>query len=254
MDIGFRISDWRRVGLTAGVVLAALVLLACGGDDDDGDSGDSNTRTASGPTIASVSGKGSPQSELGKKVNAAKVPEALAEGTRIGKADARVTIEMFEDFGCPHCLEFTAQVEPILMEEYVAKGKVALVYRFFALRQLTAAAAIAAACAAEQDEFWPYHRELFIAQAEANDKKGPALTTAFGVDNLEKIATGVGLDLAAYNACTTSDRPVAVVSGDVRRANELSLPGTPWFVINGESVEPPETADDLRKLLDGLLK
>ena len=140
------------------------------------------------------------------------------------------------------------------MEEYVATGKVALVYRFFALRQLTAGAAVAAACAAEQNKFWPYHRELFIAQAEANDKKGPALAEAFASGNLGEIATDAGLDTSAYNTCLTSDRPTAIVSADIRKANELSLPGTPSFVINGEHVDTPGSAADWRKLLDGMLK
>lgn len=252
MDFGFWILDWKRVGLTAAALLAAFAVGACGGDDDDG--GDSNTRTAASPTTASVSGTGSPQSDLGKKVNAAEVPEELAEGTRIGKADAKLTIEMYEDFGCPHCLDFTALIEPVLMEEYVATGKVALVYRYFPLRQLTAAAAIAAHCAAEQGKFWPYHRELFIAQAEANEKTGPVLTEAFGVENLAKIAANIKLDTAKYDACTTSEAPVTAVSGDLRKANELALPGTPSFIINGELVETPETLGDWRKLLDGMLK
>lgn len=244
---------FRRFRTLPFVVLVALTLAlgACGGDDDDSDS---NRSPAASPTSSGVTGQGAPQSQLGKKINEMEVPEDLADGTRIGKPDAKVTVEMYEDFGCPHCLEFTANLEPVLMEEYVATGKVALVYRFFALRQLTAGAAIAAACAAEQDKFWPYHRELFIAQAEANDKKGPALTEAFASANLGKIAADVGLDTAAYNTCLTSDRPAAVVSGDVRKATELSLPGTPWFVINGEAVAPPETTGDLRKLLDNLLK
>ena len=238
--------------MALGTLLVATVVIACGGDDDGG--GDSNTPTAASPTSVGVTGKGAPQSALGKKINETKVPEDLAESARIGKADAKVTVEMFEDFGCPHCLDFTAELEPVLMQEYVATGKVALVYRFFALRQLTAGAAIAAVCAAEQEKFWPYHRELFIAQAEANDKKGPALTEAFALGNLLKIATDVGLDTATYNACLASDRPAAVVSEDIRKANELSLPGTPSFVVNGEHVPTPESAAAWRKLLDGLLK
>jgi len=251
LNFELRTLDWRRASLVVAAVLAALVVAGCGGGDDDDDS---NTRSNASPTSAGVTGKGSPQSQIGKKINETEVPEELADGTRIGKADAKVTIEMFEDFGCPHCLEFTANLEPMLMKDYVATGKVALDYRFFALRQLTAGAAIAAVCAAEQDKFWPYHRELFIAQAEANEKKGPALTEAFAAGNLRKIAADVGLDTTSYDACLASDRPAALVSGDVRKANELSLPGTPWFVVNGEAMAPPETTGDLRKLLDGLLR
>ena len=241
----------------AGLALAAalglaVVSAACGGGDDD--AGTASPTAKASPTAAGVAGSAAPQSDFGKRINAAKVPEELADGQRIGKADAKVVIEMYEDFGCPHCLEFTAVVEPMLMTDYVATGKVALVYRFFPLRQLTAVAALGAYCAGEQDKFWPYHRLLFIAQSEANDKKGPALTEAFAVDGLTKIATDLGLDTDAFKSCLTSDAAIAAVQGELKSANDLALPGTPSFVINGKVTPTPETLNDWRKLIDGLLK
>jgi protein-disulfide isomerase len=233
------------------VLCAGAFAAACGGDDDGGKA---SPAAKASPTAAGVAGSAAPQSEFGKRINAAKVPEELADGQRIGKADAKVVIEMYEDFGCPHCLEFTAVVEPMLMTEYVATGKAALVYRFFPLRQLTAGAALGAYCAGEQDKFWPYHRLLFIAQSEANDKKGPALTEAFAVDGLTRLATDLSLDTAAFKTCLTSDAALAAVQGELKSANDLALPGTPSFVINGKVTAAPETLTDWRKLIDGLLK
>jgi protein-disulfide isomerase len=165
-----------------------------------------------------------------------------------------VKIEAYEDFGCSHCLDFTADVEPGIFENYVATGKVSFEYKYFPLRQLTAAAAIAAECAAEQDKFWPYHRALYIAQAEANEKVGPPLTEAFGVDNLKAVAADLGLDAAAFDTCTQGDAAVTAVQGDLQKANELALPGTPSFVINGKVTPGPETFAGWKKLLDDLLK
>ena len=177
------------------------------------------------------------------------------EGTFIGEADAPILIEMFEDFGCPHCLDFTADIEPHLLENYVEPGEVRLQYRFFPLRQLTANAAIAAWCAAEQDSFWPFHTELFIAQAEANDGAGPPLTEAFDTPALDALAEEVGLDTADFDACTTSEEVIDVITSDLRTATELNLPGTPSFLINGEFLEDvPETREEWSALLDGMLE
>ena len=231
------------------VVLASIATgIACGGDDDDA------TVAPETPTPAGVKGTASPQSDLGKLINDALVPEDLASGRRIGSTDAKVVIQAFEDFGCPHCLDFTAEIEPRIMQEYVATGKVAFEYKFFPLRQLTAGAAIAAACAAEQDKFWPFHRSLYIAQAEANAKVGPALTDAFSVDGLKTIATDVGLDAAAYDACTAGDAALQVVQDELHKANDLALPGTPSFVINDEVTPGPADYAGWKRLLDGLLK
>lgn len=244
----------KAVRLAVAAALCALfaaAFAACGGGDDDASE---PTRPAASPTTAAATGSGAPQTDYGKRINNAKVPEDLADGLRIGKADAKLTLEMYEDFGCPHCLEFTALVEPMLMTDYVATGKIALVYRFFPLRQLTANAAIAAYCAGEQDKFWPMHRMLFVAQAEANEKKGPALTQVFAVEGLMAMAADAGLDSAAFSTCVTSDAAVAAVQADLKTANELALPGTPSFLINGKVTATPETVADWRKLLDGQLK
>lgn len=244
-----RPGSWRLFGLYALASLLLVVAAACGGDDDDTPTQPPGTRT---PTA--VTGAGQPKTEFGKKINDAGVPEQLADGTRLGAADAKVVIEAYEDFGCPHCLEFTAVIEPTLLREYVATGKVAFVYRFFPLRQLTGAAAVAAFCAGEQDKFWPYHRRLYVAQAEANEKSGPALAEVFAAEGLKTIAADLQLETSAFAACLQSDAAIGAVQTDLQKANELGLPGTPSFVINGKVAATPATLADWRKLLDGLLK
>ncbi|MGE0601760.1 MAG: thioredoxin domain-containing protein [Dehalococcoidia bacterium] len=241
-------SRWARGLVTAGVLASLAFMAACGGDDDE------PPTVAATATPFGVQGTATTKSTIGRKLNEAMVPEAMADGRRLGSADAKVVIEAYEDFGCPHCLDFTAEIEPSILRDYVVTGKVAFEFKFFPLRQLTAGAAIAAACAAEQDKFWPFHRALYIAQAEANAQVGPPLTDAFSAAGLRQIATDVGLDTAAYDACTVSDDALQVVQDELRKANELALPGTPSFVINGEVVAAPLDYAGWKKLLDGLLK
>lgn len=239
----------RRAGLTA-LALVAVALMACGGDDDAADP----TSTAGATTTADAA-TGGPRSEHGQLIARASIPLELADGTAIGRADAPVVIEAFEDFGCPHCLQFTATIEPHLFEDYVARGKVRLVYRYFPLQQVTGLAAIAAQCAAEQARFWEYHKLLFIAQAEANNKSGPGLGIAFGPDGLRTVAGEAGLDSAGFEACVAGDAAFNIVQGDLREANSLGLRGTPSFVINGEVLPGnPETYEEWKKVLDPLVK
>lgn len=231
---------------------AVLGLAACG-DDDDGDTADGSTSKATA-TATSVKGNVAAQSALGKKINETAVPESMANGRRLGAADAKVVIEAYEDFGCPHCLDFTANIEPRILQEYVTSGKVAFEYRYFPLRQLTAGAAIAAECASAQNKFWPFHRALFIAQAEAAERTGPSLTEAFALANLKKIAADAGLDPASFETCVVGDTALNAVQADLKKANELGLPGTPSFVINGQVTPTPEDFAAWKKLLDSLLK
>lgn len=244
-----RPARWASLALLG--FLAAGFAAACGDDDDDAPD---PTATA-GVTTTPGTTTGGPQSEHGQLIARATIPLELADGTAIGRADAPVVIEAFEDFGCSHCLHFTATIEPHLFEEYVARGKVRFVYRYFPLQQVTGLAAIAAQCAAEQDRFWEYHKLLFIAQAEANNKSGPGLGIAFGPDGLRTVAERAGLDSAGFEACVAGDAVFNTVQGDLREANSLGLRGTPSFVINGEVLAGnPETFDDWKKVLDPLLK
>lgn len=243
-------ARWAGLLLLGSLALAGLAS-ACGSDDDD----DATQTPTATPSSTAGTTAGGPQSEHGQLIARADIPVELADGTSIGQADAPVVIEAFEDFGCSHCLHFTATIEPKLFEEYVARGKVRFVYRYFPLQQLTGTAAIAAQCAAEQEKFWEYHKLLFIAQAEANNKSGPGLGTAFGPAGLRSIAAQAGLDPAGFEACVIADEATTTVEGDLREANNLGLRGTPSFLINGELLAGnPETFDDWKQVLDPLLK
>lgn len=242
----------RWPALILALILAATftaLAAACSGDDDDDDDGPTPSTTAE-----DGAGDG-PRSEHGQLIARAELPLGLSDGTSIGRADAPVVIEAFEDFGCPHCLHFTATTEPRVMEDYVARGKVRLVYRYFPLQQATANAAIAAQCAAEQDRFWEYHKELFIAQAEAANGTGPALAAAFAPAGLRDLASRLGLDTTAFEACLLGDSAVAKVTEDYRAGQNLGLRGTPSFVVNGQVLTGnPEKYEDWKQLLDGLIK
>jgi len=216
---------------------AALLLISCGESEKNA------TETPS-PTPAAIADRVAQSPSEGLSV----------DGTFIGDPEAPILIEMYEDFGCSHCLDFTANIEPHLFDAYVEPGDVRLQYRFFPLRQLTANAAIAALCAAEQDQFWPFHKELFIAQAHANAGTGPPLTEAFDISNLRTLATSLALDVGAFDTCTMSDAAIEQITADLRTATDLGLPGTPSFIINGEVlVNVPDTREGWSELLDGLI-
>ena len=243
-------SPSRSLAVLLFAILAVLPLAAaCGGDDDDSGGEPSPTTTLDGATPTG------PQSEHGQLIARARVPLELAEGTSIGKADAPIVIEAYEDFGCPHCLHFTAVIEPKLMDDYIARGKVRLVYRYLPLQQATAAAALGAQCAAEQNRFWEYHAALFTAQAEASNKTGPLMSVAFAPAGLVETATTLKLDLPAFDACLQGTSAIEAVQEDLRQAQALGLRGTPSFVVNGNVLTgSPENYDDWKKYLDALLK
>ncbi len=233
-------------------VLAALLLLAgvfafaaaCGGDDDA-----PTTRDTSGGAKSAAT-QPAAKSSIVDEIAKVDYPADLIDGLSLGKADAPVTIQMFEDFTCSHCLEFTATLEPGIIEQLVKPGKARLEFHYFPLRQASVPAMVAAQCAAEQDQFWAYGKRLFTEQAKAdvlpNDKVGPALTVAFGQAALKQYATDLGMDGAAFDTCYASDAALQKVVDDGRKGDALGVKGTPTFVLNGTPLlngYPPTVAE-----------
>src|SRR5262245_26613811 len=58
-----------------------------------------------------------PVSDLG-------MPAEWVNGETLGNPAAKVTVQAWEDFLCPHCQEWTSKVEPKLIADYVKSGKV----------------------------------------------------------------------------------------------------------------------------------
>jgi protein-disulfide isomerase len=154
-----------------------------------------------------------------------------------GPADAPVQIVEFSDFQCPFCQQSVATIERVL-KEY--GDRVRLVYRHFPLPNHPDAwpAAEASLCAAEQDQFWPFHDRLF-----ANQDK-------LAVSALKQHAADLGLDTAAFDACVDSRRHQAAVQADMETAQALGVTGTPAFFINGRPLGGAQPFPRFKEVID----
>ena len=174
----------------------------------------------------------------------------------LGPANAPVTVEVWSDFQCPACDEFATVIEPDLISQYVATGKVHLIYRDFAFIDQGAAdgesqqAAAAARCAG--NKFWPFHDYLFENQNPAGENKG-RFTPAF----LASVADAVGADRTAYDACMANGAAdmVAAVKAETAQGQAAGVSQTPTIALNGKlmpgGAEPMST---LGPAIDALIK
>lgn len=233
----------RSFGLLAGTALSALAFIACGGGDEEAEAATNDpsapttatgkTATGSSPAANGTAVKEPSEGDLAKKVKAIVIPGGLANGRKLGKDDAKVKLQVYEDFRCSHCLEFTAYFEQYLIDQYVKPGVVQLEFKYFPLSQSSLPMMVAAQCAAEQGQFWAYGKKLFIVQAESYEG-GPALAEAFGEPKLKAYAAEMKLDPAKFNACFAADATLDPIAADYREAQTLGVKGTPAFVINGK--------------------
>ena len=141
-----------------------------------------------------------------------------------GPATAPVTIVEWADFECPFC----KRAAPVL-ESMVDKfpGKVRFFYRVYPLSMHPHAepAARAAVAAGLQGKFWEMHHKLF--------EVAPQLERA----DIDKVAKGLGLDLAKFHTDELSDLVTKRIKKDKKDAETLGFQGTPLIYIDGREFE-----------------
>ncbi|MFN8520435.1 MAG: thioredoxin domain-containing protein [Chloroflexota bacterium] len=177
-------------------------------------------------------------------------PADLIDGRAVGAADAPVTINLWEDFQCPACGIFSRSTEPKLLEEYVATGKVRLVYHDMAFLGQESIDAAVAARAAEQllgaGGFWKYHDLLFHNQDGENEG-------GFDRTVLADMAVSLGMDRDAFRAALDDPDLIAAVTTETQEGVAAGVSSTPTLFINGYQVTGAPPYQTLAEYIDGLL-
>jgi protein-disulfide isomerase len=177
------------------------------------------------------------------------LPDGWIQRATLGNPDAAVTIQMWEDFLCPACRQWTEQLEPELYREYVLPGKVKLEYHQFPLSihdPGSTLAANASECAADQGGFWPYHDRLFQVAGEQG-------ASGFTIDKLQQYADEVGLDGDALGQCMSSQKHWDEVRASVNQAIGMGLNSTPSILVNGQLAANPFDLNNITGQIDSLL-
>jgi protein-disulfide isomerase len=135
--------------------------------------------------------------------------------------DALVTVVEFSDFRCSYCGRFAAETLPQLVDTY--GDKVRFVYRDYPqFGYLSYRAALAAECANDQGEFWPYHNLLFANASTLSDATFP------------EFAEQMGLDMDQFNECMANETHQTEIETDFYDGQANGRIGTPTFFINGK--------------------
>lgn len=181
----------------------------------------------------------------------AQTPNELADGRTLGRADAPVTLEVWSDYQCPACGQFAELVEPALIRDYVTTGTLRIIDHDAAFQGARAGgsydesveAGAAARCAAEQDLYWPFHDWLFANQVGENQG-------AFRDERLRAIATGAGLDVAAWDACRSTGEQQAAVRAETQEGVSKGVNATPTMFINGQAIVGVKSAAELGPMIE----
>ena len=162
-------------------------------------------------------------------------------GFTLGDPNAPVSVVNFSNYTCGFCADFSANVEPGLINNYVETGDV--YYRYINLPHRdpdSLNAAIASYCAADQNQFFDYKSFLYSAVGTQ---------AGFSTTNLINMAAAAGLDSTEFGACMEDNTHANTPNEDLRFAQSIGITGTPTFLINGQLVSSREVIP----LIDSLL-
>lgn len=195
------------------VVAVGAVLLASGGGDSKSSS------SASSGKVAGVS----ETNELLKGI-----PQQAAQ---LGEKDAPITLVEFADLQCPFCKQFALTTYPVIVNDYVRKGKVRIEFRTLTFIGPDSEKAARAAAAAGAQKREAYFTQLwYFNQGQEN--------SGYATDEfIEKIWKAAGVDVTKAKAFMDSDKSLVPVTLAQKGAEKYGVVSTPTFLI-GETGKP----------------
>ena len=145
--------------------------------------------------------------------------------------DAKVKVDIWEDFQCPHCKDFES-VAGDYLNGLIRAGKVRAVYHpmtFIGPESVLAAAA--AACTADSGKFLNMHAALYNNQA-ATENSGAWTNTT-----LKLLAITAGDSSKATASCIDSGKYTNWTNNVEADAAKKNVNSTPTMFINGKQLD-----------------
>lgn len=162
----------------------------------------------------------------------------------LGSQEAPVAIIIFSDYECSFC-----QTQEKLLEKIMDKygDKVRLIRKDYPdsdINSISYQAAVAARCAALQNNFWQYHDKLY-----ENNK-------ILEEDLYYEIADTLGLNLNNFEECFEegSGRVTELINDNIKEADALDISGVPFIYINDQEIMGQIDQKDLERIIEIELK
>ncbi len=202
----------------------------------------SPTPAASGKATAtpsaSASTVGQSQNDSGLPRQSKSTAPGMGWGAGVGKSTAPVTLELFEDFSCPHCAELETTLGS-QVKQAVAEGSLKVTYYPLTLSGFgrpTELAANAFGCATDAGKAEAYHDALYANY----DQAAQQWTNSMLID----IGKSVGLTSGDFSRCVSNDRYNEWVKSIDDTGDTRGVTGTPTAYVNGTLVPADQMSGD----------
>jgi protein-disulfide isomerase len=175
-------------------------------------------------------------------------PDALLEARAKGSPAAPITMYEIADFQCPACRTFWRETLPVLEREYIATGRVRLVFINLPLESIHPNALPAhevAMCAARQGRFWPVHDLLFKHQGSWARAPEP-------LPILLALADSAGAAQDTLAACIRTGATRGLIQAEALGVQQAGIRSTPSFLVEGALIPGAAPIEAWRPILDSI--
>ena len=139
-------------------------------------------------------------------------------------------IDIYEDFQCPVCAQFT-QLNGPYIESLIAEKKATVVYHTLSfLGPESVNAANAAACSADEGKFLDFHRLLMMNQKQEN-------SGAWDNTFLASLGQTAGITSQKFSSCVNKGEYVGWVSNVAAAGAKANVNSTPTVFVNGKEID-----------------
>lgn len=179
-------------------------------------------------------------------------PAALLDGSNLGTVGAPVVMQVYEDYQCPVCAKYSLDVEPSLVNKYVAAGQLRIEHNDIAIlgpggtadeSMITAKGAY---CANEQGKYWPYAHWIYSNQIGENQGD-------FNTERVTQIAVAAGVEEQAFSSCLASEAALTHVAETTSKALGLGINSTPTMYIGDQQIVGLKGIAELSAVIDAEL-
>ena len=160
----------------------------------------------------------------------------------LGSKNAPLIIIEFSDFKCEFCQK-QEEILKKIMENF--GDKVRLIWKDYPEREFSSPsfqAALAARCAGEQNEFWPYHDLLF-------NKSGN-----FNKEIFIDLAKKLKLKLDEFKECLGNNNIRSLIQDNIEEADALNITGVPFIYVNDREIMGEVSYEELKDIVEVELK
>ena len=162
---------------------------------------------------------------------ASEVVKPVSENVKpLGNEDANITVIEFADYRCPFCQKFHEETFDKVVTNFINTGKAKFLFKDFVVNDRSEykgsmQAALASHCAAEQNKYWEYQKEIF-----KNFKPEPQHW--INLDSLVNFANNIQIpEIEKFKSCVESNKYQNQIQESGSLAKQLGITGTPSFVV-----------------------